>query len=165
MGSRNRYLVNCFILCIPVLAWNFLLANSLPDAFKEEIFWKEIPVIITYGEHLFRALFFLVIFLMPLDKNMHRQKRAGWLLYGVGLCAYFLSWLTLIYYPESSWAKSLPGFTAPAWTPAIWMTGMSYISNRFSFDIPFRRWIVISFFIMFLLFHNLHTYIVFLRLH
>lgn len=113
---------------------------------------------------MFRVLFFLLLFLMPLEKGKQRGKLVGWLLYAVGLCIYFLSWLPLIYYPESSWAKSLAGFTAPAWTPGIWKLGIACIGNSFSFGIPFKRWIVFSASILFPTFHKLHNYLVFMRL-
>lgn len=165
MESFRKYFVNCFVLTIPVLAWNAVLAGRLPQAFQPGTFWEEIPPLIRYGEHVFRVLFFILIFMMPLDRIVLNKAGRGWLLYGIGLAAYFTCWLLLICRPESDWSHSLPGFTAPAWTPALWMPGITLIGRSFSFGVPFRRWIVLSVCFLFLLFHNVHTYMVFLRVH
>ncbi|SEL90657.1 hypothetical protein [Parapedobacter koreensis] len=138
-------------------------ANQLPVAFLPDTFSKEIPPVVSYGEQTFRMLFFILTFMMPLNKD-NLQARWAWLSYGFGLFAYFASWLMLIYRPESGWSNSLLGFTAPAWTPALWMLGIAYIGRSFFFGLPFGRWLVLSVCCLFLLFHNAHTYIVFLRI-
>lgn len=46
----QKYLLNCFVLTVPVLVWNIALTNKLPKEFQPEKFWKNIPPILTYGE-------------------------------------------------------------------------------------------------------------------
>lgn len=139
-----------------------LVTGQLPEIFQPAMFEKDIPEIILYGENGFRILFFVFAFLMPIQCQVPYRK-AGWILYSLGFCLYILSWLLQIYFPESNWSKSFIGFSAPAWTPAIWMLGIILVTDIFSFRLPYRRWIVLSAGCLFLFFHNAHTLIIFMR--
>gem|GEM_PF-1036676 len=162
LKAIRPYLLNGFLLTIPVITWNMLVAGYLPEIFQPEVFEKDIPRVILYGENGSRILFFLLIFLMPIQRQAPHRK-AGWILYCLGLCLYILSWLLQLYFPESNWSKSLPGLSAPAWTPALWMSGIILVTDTFSFQLPYRRWIALSAGGLFLLFHNIHTLIILMR--
>ncbi len=160
--SIKSYILNCFLLTIPVLVWDIIFTNRLPKEFQSDIFWKDIPTIITYGENIFRTFLFLLLMLIPLTFSTKRQKR-GLVIYLVGILFYFISWLVLIYYPNSIWSNSSLGFIAPAFTPLIWLIGIEFIGNTFYFKLPYNRIFLISAIIIFILFHCLHTIIVFYR--
>jgi hypothetical protein len=163
-GAVKKYLLNCFLLTLPILVWNIFLANKLPEEFQSEIFKNDISIFLTYGENISRTIVFMLTLLMPLSILTIIQKK-GLLLYIGGTILYFISWLTLIYFPRSVWSNSVFGFMAPAYTPLLWLLGIGLIGNSFYFNLPFRRWFFISLTMIFLIFHNFHTYTIFLRTH
>lgn len=158
----RKYTLNCFLLSIPILIWNLVLANKLPKAFQSEIFWKNIPPLLTYGENISRFAIFGLMFIMPVSILTATQKK-GIVLYIVGSLLYFASWLMLIYFPYSVWSNTIFGFMAPAYTPLLWLLGIGFIGNSFYFNLAFKRWIFISIAIVFILFHCSHTYLIFLK--
>lgn len=163
-GMTKKYILNCFLLLLPVMLWNILLTNKLPHEFQAAIFWKDIPVFISYGENLSRFLIFGLTFLMPLKIETNRQRKAL-ILYVTGLLLYFSSWLLLINFPQSAWKSNLLGFMAPAYTPLFWLMGIGLIGNSFYFKLPYKKWYFLISSMVFLLFHNLHAYIVFSRVY
>ncbi len=158
----RKYLINCFLLTIPILVWNIALADKLPKAFQPEIFWNALPSLLTYGEHISRGLVLGLTWFMPLSLSTSIQKK-GVFLYAGGTILYAVSWLLLIYFPGSAWSKSLLGFLAPAYTPLFWLVGIGLIGDSFHFNLPYRRWFFMLVSFIFLIFHNLHTYIIYLR--
>lgn len=163
-NSLLKYLLNCFLLTVPIMIWNLLLSEKLPAAFQPEVFWNDIPPLVTYGENASRIFLFMFTLLMPLRVSTPVQKR-GLFLYVAGTVLYFVSWLLLIWFPDSSWSQSMAGFTAPAYTPLIWLVGIGLVADSFYFNRKYKPWYFISIAVLFLLFHNFHTITVFLRLH
>ena len=159
-----KYLLNCFLLTLPILAWNILLTNELPKEFHHVTFWNKIPAFLTYGENISRIVVFALTLLMPLSIRTSLQKK-GLILYVGGTILYFVSWLNLIFFPNSYWSNGLLGFMAPAYTPLLWLLGIGLIGDSFYFNFTFRRWFFISASIIFIVFHNLRTYIVFYSTH
>ena len=159
-----KYLLNCFLLMLPIMIWNILFTEKLPQEYQPEVFWKEIPAWLKYAENISRILLFILTILMPLSISTSIQKR-GLILYIGGTIIYFASWLLLIFSPDSAWSNSIFGFMAPAYTPLLWLTGIGLIGNSFYFNLPFRRWFFILISIQFLIFHNWHTLTIFLRRH
>ncbi len=152
MASESAYIENTFLLTLPILLWNLLFADMLPAAFQPDTYAIGIPGWIRLGEQGSRILFFIVTYLMPLN------RRAPWaipglLIYFLGALAYFASWAALVIAPHSAWAGSFIGFTAPAWTPAIWMAGICLTGHRFSFGLVFHRCVPIMASLLFLAFH------------
>jgi hypothetical protein len=159
-----KYLFNCFLLTLPILVWNIVLTNKLPNDFHPEIFWKDIPAFLTYGENISRIIVFILTFLMPLNILTSIQKK-GLFIYIGGTILYFASWLILIYFPDIGWSNSMLGFMAPAYTPLLWLTGIGLIGNAFYFNLPYRRWLFIFTSLVFLTFHNFHTLTIYFRTH
>ncbi len=162
--SIQKYFLNCFLLTIPILVWDFIFTNQLPKAYQPEIFWNNIPSFITYGENISRIVMFVFISLMPLKVLSVTQKK-GFALYVAGTLAYFASWLILIFNPNSSWSKTVMGLLAPAYTPLFWLIGIGLIGNSLYFNIPYKRWLYFTIVIVFLIFHNWHTYLIYFRTH
>ena len=162
--SIQKYFLNCFILTIPILVWDFIFTNKLPKAYQPEIFWNNIPSFITYGENISRIVMFVFISLMPL-KILSAIQKKGFTLYIAGTLAYFASWLILMYYPNNMWSKSVLGLLAPAYTPLFWLIGIGLIGNSLYFNIPYKRWLYFLVVIVFLIFHNWHTYLIYFRTH
>lgn len=100
---KSRYIFTCFLLMLPILVWNILLTNNLPASFQPQVFQKDIPLVISYGETIARVGIFVLAFLMPL-KIVKPVQKAGLVVYLVGLVFYFSSWLLLIFLPDSAGA-------------------------------------------------------------
>jgi hypothetical protein len=164
IASIRPYWANCFLLTIPVLIWDLLLTDKLPEAYQPEVFWHDIPSWITYGESISRTIVFVLTLLMPIRMASSLPKRSLFL-YLAGLLIYFASWLPLIYFPASSWSNSLPGFMASAYTPVLWLTGIGLMGNSFYFNVSFHRWYFLSIALLFSLFHIVHTHLIYSRVH
>jgi len=149
---------------LPIMIWNILFTEKLPQEYQPEVFWKEIPAWLKYAENISRILLFILTILMPLGLSTSTQK-CGLILYIGGTLLYFASWLLLIYFPDSGWINGTFGFMAPAYTPLLLLTGIGLIGYTFYFNLPFRRWFFILISILFLIFHNWHTLTIFLRTH
>jgi len=155
---------NCFVLFIPVLVVNATLAGQLPSAFQPNVFWADIPLFVSLPENVFRVLAVGILpALMPLSISSSAQ-RIGLSLFGMGTLIYLVSWAALIFAPLSVWGTSAIGFLAPAFTPALWFAGLAYIGDRWVFSrLPYRPWMYGLVAGLFLLFHNAHALIVWLR--
>lgn len=158
----QKYFFNCFLLVIPALVWNIVLAKQLPEPFQPYVYGDNIPSFLAYGESVSRIVMLSITCLMPIHITTSTQKR-GILLYTLGMVLYFLSWLALIYFPGSSWSKSVIGFMSPALTPFLWLAGISLIGNTFYCNLSYRRWFFVVPSIVFLVFHNLHAYMIYVR--
>jgi hypothetical protein len=157
-----NYLLNCMLLLLPIMAWDLIFTSKLPLKYSAEIFWKDIPSFIAYGENIFRLLVFLLPILMPLRIETQNQKIGLWI-YSAGTAIYFLAWLAQIYFPRSAWSLSAFGFLAPSYTPLIWLIGIGLIGSAFYFSIPFRPWMYAVISITFIGFHLSHAMTIYLR--
>jgi hypothetical protein len=159
----KRYLSNCFLLLIPIFLWNILLYDTLPEGYGADIFWQDIPSFVSYPENILRVVLFSLPFMMILSIKKRREK-IGLLIYLIGVIIYFLSWVVVIVYPESTWSNSVLGFTAPAYTSLIWMIGIGLIGRSSFFKLPGLSYVYLILSIIFVAFHAGHAYIVFQRL-
>lgn len=158
----KKYLLNCFLLLIPILLWNIFLVDYLPKSYSPEVFWKDIPKLVSYSENILRG----AIFSLPLIMIFSLKKRIekiGLSIFLIGITIYFLSWLAMIFFPESLWSRSAVGFLAPAFTTIIWLIGIGLIGNESFFRIQHITKIYICVSILFVVFHTIHAYIVFQR--
>ncbi len=161
--NLRKYLLNCFLLLIPLFLWNIILVGYLPKTYSSDVFWEDIPNWIGYSENVLRIIVFVFPAIMIISLKTRLQK-IGFFIYLIGLILYFLSWFLMIVSPESNWSTSLIGFMAPAFTTIIWFVGIGLIGNKSYFRIPHLSLIYIILSIIFVVFHTLHTYIVYQRL-
>ncbi len=157
-----HYAWSCIWLIVPVLLFNVLLMGRLPEIYQPKFFTYGIPSWISAGENTFRVLIFVLPLLMPLDIERSGQ-RIGLAAYLAGVTLYSLSWAMQIWFPQSRWSASRWGFMAPSYTPLLWLTGIAFIGDSLFLPIPYIRWIYVWLSIIFLCFHNLHTWIVYSR--
>ena len=94
---------------------------------------------------------------MPIQISKKIQKQ-GLLLYLFGTLVYFDSWLVLILYPGSFWSKSTFGVLPPAYTPVISLIEIGLKADTFYFNLPYKRWGLMSLSIVFLTFHNINAF-------
>lgn len=158
-----KFLSNGYIPIIPILAWNALFVSSLPPAFDPKSFNNGIPSAIMVGENLFRAAVFLLPLFFKLNISTSIGK-AGLIVYIGGTSLYFLSWLIQIIAPNSLWSTSLLGFTAPAYTPIVWLVGLSLMADSYYFKATYSKWHLILPSIAFSFFHVYHTIFVYNRM-
>jgi hypothetical protein len=144
-----KYLLSCLWLILPPNLISLFLAKYLPEPFQANFFWDNIPPAIKFFENVLRIAVMMLTVLFPLALKTNEQRK-GLSIYSVGLVLYLLSYILLIYLPESAWSKSLIGFTAPATTPLIWFVGIGLIMDKPFFNIKYNKWIymilVIAFF-------------------
>lgn len=167
VGRFLPYLAIGFWLVLPPLIIDGLFTASLPAAFHPEIFWRDIPAVLSWAENILRFAVIALTLLLPLPWPLAglRTRRLGLTIYAVGLIAYALSWLMLIAWPDSGWSTSAIGFAAPAWTPLLWLAGIGLVTEparlgRFRLILPLY-WLVL---IAFVAAHVTHTLMVFGRL-
>lgn len=163
MRGFARYLRNCFWLIVPVLAINVAGGPYLPPAFQADVFWADIPVPIAFAETLLRILTIALPIFMALRIETGRQN-AGLAIYLAGLAAYAIAWVALILAPDSAWSTSFAGFTAPAWTPLLWLLGIALIGDRLLLPLPWRWWIYAVASVAFVAVHVAHAAIAYGRL-
>ena len=147
---------------VPIVVWNLALTRFLPPALASNEFSRDIPALVMYGENTLRVAVMVLPFLMPLEVATVSQRR-GVLLFAVGTSVYFLSWIPLMFVPQSSWSTSWLGFVAPAYTPLVWLTGLGLIGRRFYLPSPFKWWMYVGLACGFVAFHVTHTSIVYAR--
>ncbi|MFZ5442383.1 MAG: hypothetical protein ACOZQL_20405, partial [Myxococcota bacterium] len=118
----RRFLANGAWLLVPVMALNLAFAARLPAAYQPDVFWRDIPPALAFAENVTRLGVFVLPALVPLGWSS-RAQRLGLTLFVGGFGVYAASWALLILAPEHPLARSAVGFTAPAWTPALWLAG------------------------------------------
>lgn len=157
-----KYILNCFLLLIPIFIWNIYFIDSLPIKYSNNN-WNDIPPFIEYAENILKFILFVSPVFMVLSFKTMSQK-IGLSLYIFGVIIYFLSWSAHIYFPESVWSKSIFGFMAPAYTTIIWLIGIGLIGKNSFFKIPYISIYFIIISICFVIIHSLHPYLVFWKL-
>lgn len=160
--NRIKYLTNGVLLTLPVLLWNGLFANRLPAPFLPDIFWRDIPDWVRYGENGFRLIVFMMPLLFTVGVSTKTQKN-GLIWYLAGTAVYFISWLPHFFAPESAWSASLLGFMAPAYTPTLWLVGIGLLGDRFYLSRRYHPIHYIAPALIFVIFHCTHTAIVYLQ--
>ena len=154
-----RYLVNGFLLVVPLLAVSVTLAGRLPIDYQPAR-WDAVPAWVTWPERVLRVPTLMLPLLFPVALDGPVQ-RAGWVLYLVGATAYLAAWLVQIRTPRAAWSTTTAVFLAPAYTPALWLTGIGLIGYRPV--VPHLRylpWVFLVAAAAFLFFHNLHAILV-----
>ena len=154
------YFANTFWLLVPPLAFNIVFVKYLPHFYQKDVFWKDIPTWIGMPENLLRLLVFLLPMVMRLRTSTPNQKLGLWL-YVVGTLIYFAAWGAQIAFPKSKWSISKAGFMAPAYTPVLWLSGIGLIGDTLTIPkMPYSPWVYWCLAGMFLVFHNVHTWLV-----
>lgn len=158
----KKILVNGYIPIIPILIWNLLFINDLPVAFMPESFNTGIPIAVLWGENFFRT----IIFILPLSFMIQlktKKQKTGLFVFCIGSFLYIASWLALMFIPDSNWAKSIYGFSAPAYTPLLWLTGLSLMVEKYYFRFKYSVWHYIIPALLFTGLHIIHTVLVYYR--
>lgn len=162
MEIIEKIFSNGYILFIPILLFNYIFVKYLPPAYEMKSFNTNIPKQISIGELIGR----LFVFGLPLFMSLNYSTASGkhsLALFIIGVFIYFSSWIALILFPDSLWSRSFIGFTAPAFTPIIWLAGFALLVDSFYFKIPYNRLYFIIPSIFFVIFHFSHSLFVWFR--
>jgi len=138
--------------------------GQLPEALTPAVFNKDIPDALVMGENIARIFVFGMPLFFSVGLSTKIQKR-GLAVYLVGIALYYLSYLLLIFAPDTAWSNSLLGFAAPAYINIFWMVGLGFLGEKFYFPARFRyrpRYYIPPA-LIFLVFHITHTVIVYQR--
>jgi len=162
MHLLQKIMTNGYLLIIPIIIWNMAFFSYLPPPFKPENFNSDIPLWITVGENLFRAVLFIfpVFFKINIKTSL---KNKGLITYLSGVVLYFSSWLAIIFSPASAWSSSILGFSAPAYTPIIWILGLSMMVDSYYFKFTYSKWHFLLPSMSLLVFHISHVIYVYNR--
>lgn len=101
-------------------------------------------------------------FFMPLELASPIQ-RAGLSVFGAGICLYAASWVAILRAPDSAWAQSPAGFLAPAYTPLVWLVGVSLLGQRLFWGRGYRWWMYLAPVSIFIAAHVGHAALVYWR--
>jgi len=157
------YLSNAFLLLLPILAFNVLFMRFLPHDYQVNVFWKEIPAWIAITENLLRVPVFLLPLVMRLRISTPSQK-LGLGLYVAGSLVYFVAWGAQILFPMTAWSTSMVGFMAPAFTPVLFLVGIGLIGDTLTLPkVPYKPWVYWGLSGAFMVFHNVHAGLVYIR--
>ncbi len=156
----QQFLSNGFLAIIPVLIWNGVFSSKLPAAFRSDSFEGDVSHFILIGESICRY----AVFLMPLVlrlKIFTPRGKAGAFVFLLGILLYFLSWLALIYVPDSGWSRGVLGFSALAYTPLIWLVGIGIMADSYYFNAAYSVWHFMLPSVGFVAFHLWHVVLVY----
>ncbi len=123
MKFELRWL-NCLWLMVPLLAWNIILAPKI--TLEKVISDSNSPTWLLVAENIFRILVFAFPLLLPL-RVQDTVSKTGLSIYLVGTLVYFVTWIPLIWMPDSTWSQSAAGLLAPRLTPLLSFLGIALI--------------------------------------
>ncbi len=123
-------LLNCFLLVLPLLVWNMLLAPRITDSRITSD--AHSPAWLLIAENVSRIAVFTLPLLFPLRINDPLSK-AGLATFLLGALVYFVSWLPLLFAPGSAWGSSVPSLLAPRLTPLLPLFGIALIGRSWPY--------------------------------
>lgn len=153
-----NYLLNCFILFIPVFLWDLLLYKKLPSLYQPQK-WDRIPKALDIAENVFRFLTFFVPLNMKLEIRTQNQI-AGLVLYCIGLAVYGFSWIIQIFHTRIAWSGHPALITAPAYTAVVWLLGIFLMGTHTFIEIPHGHSMYLSIILIFGALHTGHAFLV-----
>jgi hypothetical protein len=154
----GTYLLNCFLLLLPIFIWNMIFANKLPEKYTDKGNWDNIPKLLAAAENTLRTIVFLLPVVMKLSFS-GTQAIIGLVIYLIGMIVYFASWTIQIKFPEHSWSMSLLGTMAPAYTTLPIFIGIGLIGKESFLNIPNISLFYIILSIVFVAVHSIHAYL------
>lgn len=124
LSGLGLSLLNAGLFCLPVLAWNIALSSKLNMA----RFAKKPPAWYEPCENVLRIAALAYPFARPLDPRSSLFV-PGLCVFGVGAAVYFASWFPLMGGNPKAWQEKILIQLAPAYTPIVWLAGISLLAN------------------------------------
>lgn len=162
--KKTDIFTNGLWLTLPPLLFSLSLMNYLPPALTPALFNQGIPELLAIGENITRSVVFALPAFFSVAFSTKTQKQ-GLAFYLVGIVFYYLSYLALIFFPNSVWSNSMVGVVATAYTNLFWMIGLGLLGEKFYFPkgLRYRAIYFIMPALLFLAFHITHAIIVYQR--
>lgn len=123
---------NCFLLMVPLLAWNLVLGPRITDPRVTSDANSQVWLLAS--ENTTRILVFALPLLLPLQVK-DAWGNAGLIIYIFGTLLYFASWLPLMMSPRSIWSNSGIGLLAPRLTPFLSFLGIAIIGGSWLYGL------------------------------
>lgn len=138
LSDKDKYkftLTNNFLWLIPPLAWNLAWGANNPAQLG--YFNGEAPQSLLVTENIFRVSSMMYPLLLPIESK-NRYFKVGLITYLAGSVLYYASWTYLMNNPDSQLSQTAMMRFAPAYTPLIWLSGISLMSNsKIHFSLSF----------------------------
>lgn len=125
MKLELRWL-NCLWLMAPLLAWNIILGPQI--TLDQVISDANSPTWLLAAENVTRIVVFAFPLLLPL-RIQDNVSKTGLAIYLGGTLLYFVTWIPLIWMPDSFWSQSVAGLLAPRLTPLLPFLGIALIGH------------------------------------
>jgi hypothetical protein len=119
-------------LTLPPLLFSLGLMWIGPTPLTPAAFNKDVPTLLIYSENILRIVVFAMPAFLTVGIAAKTQRRGLWL-YLAGVAIYCATYAIQNYLPDSTWSRSMIGFTASAYTNLIWMIGLGLMGNKFYF--------------------------------
>jgi hypothetical protein len=139
MTFELRWL-NCLWLMVPLLAWNIILAPKI--TLDKVISDANSPTWLLVAENIVRIAVFAFPLLLPL-RVQDAVSKTGLSLYLIGALVYFMTWIPLIWMPDSIWSQSAVGLLAPRLTPLLPFLGIALIGHSMPYGILAALFIIL----------------------
>ncbi|MDJ0824673.1 MAG: hypothetical protein QNJ16_04140 [Rhodobacter sp.] len=136
--------------------------GDLPPAYQPAYFDLWVPPLLGLAETILKLAAIVISTLLIAGLSQPKQ-RLGLGLYLCGVAIYLASYFAQILSPDGPWSQSLIGFTAPAFTPAMWIAGIGLMVSH-GITLP-TRWLQIGFWVCatgFIIMHNINASMVYL---
>ena len=139
MKVELRWL-NCLWLMVPLLAWNIILAPKI--TLVKVISDANSPIWLLAAENIVRMIVFAFPLLLPL-RVQDTVSKTGLAVYLIGTLLYFITWIPLIWLPDSIWSQSAVGLLAPRLTPLLPFLGIALIGHSAPYAVVSALFIIL----------------------
>jgi hypothetical protein len=139
MKIELRWL-NCLWLMAPLLAWNIILAPKI--TLVKVISDANSPIWLLAAENIVRMIVFAGPLLLPL-RVQDTISKTGLAIYLIGTLLYFITWIPLIWMPNSLWSQSAVGVLAPRLTPFLPFLGIALIGHSAPYAVVSALFIIL----------------------
>jgi hypothetical protein len=117
-------LLNNGLFLIPPLLWNVIFASKLPSIYSE----GTVPGPLLWTENILRFSTMIYPIFIPINTN-NENFEIGLITYSIGIALYFTSWSIMMFSDNEKAKNSIFIKLAPAYTPLIWLLGISIMSD------------------------------------
>lgn len=132
--------LNSLWLMVPLLAWNIFLAPKI--TLLKVITDANSSTWLLAAENITRIIVFAFPLLLPL-RFQDTISKTGLAVYLIGTLLYFITWIPLIWMPDSIWSQSAAGLLAPRLTPLLPFFGIALIGHSVPYAVLSMLFIIL----------------------
>jgi hypothetical protein len=139
MKPEVRWL-NSLWLIVPLFAWNITLAPKITLTQVVSDFYS--PPWLLAAENITRIIVFAFPILLPLHVQ-DKLSKTGFVVYLIGTLIYFITWIPLIWAPDSIWSQNALGLLAPRLTPSLLLLRIALIGHSVIYAVVSTLFIIL----------------------